>query len=65
MAYSKAKLKISGVKTSPCFEPFWMRKLSDECLSIMTSLYISFKHILNSLTDFMGIPNNTSLHTES
>jgi len=24
MAYSKAKLKSSGDKTSPCFRPFWI-----------------------------------------
>jgi hypothetical protein len=29
MAYSKAKLKSSGDKASPCFRPFRIRKLSD------------------------------------
>jgi hypothetical protein len=29
MAYSKAKLKSSGDKASPCFLPFWKGKLSD------------------------------------
>jgi hypothetical protein len=32
MAYSKAKLKSSGDKASPCFRPFWIGKLSDKCL---------------------------------
>jgi hypothetical protein len=32
MAYSKAKLKSSGDKASPCFRPFWIGKLSDRCL---------------------------------
>jgi hypothetical protein len=27
MAYSKAKLKSSGDKASPCFRPFWIGKL--------------------------------------
>jgi hypothetical protein len=34
MAYSKAKLKSSGDKASPCFKPFWTGKLSDKCLPI-------------------------------
>jgi hypothetical protein len=36
MAYSKAKLKSSGNKASPCFRPFWIGKLSDKCLPIQT-----------------------------
>jgi hypothetical protein len=71
MAYSKAKLKSSSEKASHCFRPFWIRKLSDKCLPIQTLLYISFKHILISLSTFLGTPNsmrilnNTSLITES
>jgi hypothetical protein len=34
MAYSKAKLKSSGDRASPCFRPFWIGKLSDKCLPI-------------------------------
>jgi hypothetical protein len=30
MAYSRAKLKSSGDKASPCFRPFWIGKLSDQ-----------------------------------
>jgi hypothetical protein len=37
MAYSKAKLKSSGDKASPCFRPVWIGKLSDKCLPIRTS----------------------------
>jgi hypothetical protein len=40
MAYSKAKLKSSGDKASPCFRPFWIGKLSDKCLPIRTLLYV-------------------------
>jgi hypothetical protein len=71
MAYSKAKLKSSSDKASHCFRPFWIRKLSDKCLPIQTLLYVSFKHILISLSSFMDtqnsmrILNNTSLLTES
>jgi hypothetical protein len=34
MAYSKAKLKSSGGRASPCFIPFWIGKLSEKCLPI-------------------------------
>jgi hypothetical protein len=67
MAYPKAKFKSSGDKASPCFRPFWIGKLSDICLPIETLLYVSLKHVLISLTNFMGTPNsmriffNTSL----
>jgi hypothetical protein len=56
-------------EVSPCFRPFCIGKLSDKCLPIRTLLYNSFKHILISLTSFMGTPNsirilyNTSLLT--
>jgi hypothetical protein len=71
MAYSKAKLKSGGDRASPYFRSFWIGKLSDKCLPIWTLLYVSFKHILITLTSFMGTPNsmrilyNTSLLTES
>jgi hypothetical protein len=39
-------LKNSGDRASPCFRPFWIGKLSDECIRIRTLLYVSFKHIL-------------------
>jgi hypothetical protein len=71
MAYSEAKLKSSDDKASPCFRPFFIENLSDKCLPIWTLICVSFKHILISLTGFMGIPNsmrrlyNTSLLTET
>jgi hypothetical protein len=40
MAYSKAKLKSSGDKASPCFRPFWIGKLSDRCLNLLKLLYL-------------------------
>jgi hypothetical protein len=36
MANSKAKLKSSGDKASPCFRPFWIGKLSDKYLPLNT-----------------------------
>jgi hypothetical protein len=54
MADSKVKLKSSGDKASPCFRPFWIRKLSDKCLSIWILVHVSFKHILISVTSFVG-----------
>jgi hypothetical protein len=47
MAYSKAKLKSSGDRESPCFRPFWMGKLSDNVY--LYGLNVSFKHILINL----------------
>ena len=38
MAYSKAKLKSSGVNASPCFKPFLIRNTSDKCLPTRTLL---------------------------
>jgi hypothetical protein len=58
MAYSKVKLKSSGDRASPYFMPFRVRKLSDKCLPIWTLLYVSFKHILIILTNFLGTPNS-------
>jgi hypothetical protein len=49
------------------FETILYRKII-RCLPIQTLLYVSFKHILIGLTNFMGIPNsmrilyNTSLY---
>jgi hypothetical protein len=36
MAYSKANLKSGGDKTSPCFRPFWIGKLSEKYLPVRT-----------------------------
>jgi hypothetical protein len=55
VAYSKTKLKSGGCKASPCLRPFWIGKFSDKGVPIRTLLYVSFKHILTSLTGFMGI----------
>jgi hypothetical protein len=38
--------------------PFLIGKLSDEWLPIWTELYVSFKHILNNVTNFMGTSNS-------
>jgi hypothetical protein len=48
MAYSKAKLKSSGDKSSPYFRPFWIGKLSEKYLRVWTLTYVLFKHILIS-----------------
>ena len=52
MAYSEAKLESSGDKASSCCRPFWLGKLSNKCLPMWTSLYVSFKHNLISVTSF-------------
>jgi hypothetical protein len=71
MAYYKAKLKSSGDRASPCFRPFGIGKRSDKCLPARNLINVSFRHILISITRFVGIPNskrilyNTSLLTES
>ena len=71
MAYSKARLKSNGDKTSHCFKPFLIGNMSDTFLPTRTLLYVSVKHILTSLTSFLGTPNSmrilykTSLLTES
>jgi hypothetical protein len=57
MAYSKGELKSSGDKASPCFRPFWIGKLSDKCLPMQTLIYVSFTHIVISVTGFMGTPH--------
>jgi hypothetical protein len=57
MARNKAKLKSSGNKASLCFGRFWIEKLSDKILPIQTLIYVSIKHILISLSSFMGIPD--------
>jgi hypothetical protein len=70
MVYFKAKLKSSDDKESHCFIPFWIGKLSDKYFIKWALLFFLFKHILISLTNFMGTPNsmrilyNTSLLTD-
>jgi hypothetical protein len=51
--YSKTKLESIGDR------PYWVGKLTDECLPIWTLLY---KHILIILADFMGIVLSSSLN---
>jgi hypothetical protein len=46
MAYSESKLKSNGLKASPCFRTFWIE-------NYQTNVYLSFKHILMSLSSFM------------
>jgi hypothetical protein len=71
VVYSKEKFNSNGDKASLCFRPFWIGNTPDKYLPIRTLLYISFQHILISLTSFMGTPNsmrilyNTSLPIES
>jgi hypothetical protein len=58
MACSKAKLKNSGDKASHCLRPFWIGKLSDNRIPVRSLLYVSFNHILISLTSLMGTQNS-------
>jgi hypothetical protein len=67
MAYSKAKLKSSGDKASPCFRPFWIEKLSDKCLPIRTLLFkininlrkrICFNHQKTEREKYKGTAEN-------
>jgi hypothetical protein len=50
MKYSKANLKRSGDKASPCFRSFRIGKLSEKYLPTQTLQYVSFKRILINLT---------------
>jgi hypothetical protein len=71
MAYSREKLKSNDNETSSCFKPFWTGNVCNRLLPMQTLLWVSFKHILISLTSFIGIPNsviilyNTCLLAES
>jgi hypothetical protein len=58
MAYFKATFKRSGYKASPCFRPFWTRKLSDKYVSTPILTYVLFKHILRNLTNLTVTPNS-------
>jgi len=58
MAYSKAKLKSNGDRASPYFKPMLIGNMSDTFLSTRTLLYVSVRHILTSLTSFLGTPNS-------
>jgi hypothetical protein len=60
MAYSKAKLKSSGDKASPCHTTIWIEKLSDKCLSTQILPCTSFKPVLISLNSFLGAPNTVT-----
>jgi hypothetical protein len=41
MAYSKARLKSSGDKESPCFRPFWIGKF--RCIAGLKLVIPTFK----------------------
>jgi hypothetical protein len=41
MTYSRAKMKSSGDKASPSFRPFWIGKISDKCLPILSNFVVS------------------------
>jgi len=58
MAYSKAKLKSNGIKTSLCLKPFLTGNMLDKCLPTQTLLQVSFRYNFISLTSFMRIPNS-------
>ena len=60
MAYSKAKLKSNGDKTS-YFIPFLIGKLSEKCLPTWTLIQVSFRHVFVSPAIFTGIPNTMRL----
>jgi hypothetical protein len=57
MACSKAKLKSSGVKASPCFRHIINRKII-KYLPIWTLLCVLYKHILISLSSVMHTQNS-------
>jgi hypothetical protein len=61
MAYTKAKLKRSGDKASPCFRRFWTGKITDKYLPIRALLQILLKLILIRLTGFTGTPYSTRM----
>jgi hypothetical protein len=69
MAYSKRKLKSNGDKTSLFVVHSGLENYQTNIY--LYGLYVLFKHILISLTSFMGIPEsmrilyNISLLTES
>jgi hypothetical protein len=58
MVYSKAKLKSSGDRVSPCFKPLLIGNMSDRFLRTWTLLYVSVRHVFISLTCFMRIPDS-------
>jgi len=58
VAYSKAKLKNNGDKSSPCFRPSWMGSASDIRYITRNLIQLSFKQILVSLTSFTGKQNS-------
>jgi hypothetical protein len=51
------------ITLSPCFRLVWTEKLPDKYLPIRTLLYVSVKHILISLTSFMGTPYSVRICT--
>jgi hypothetical protein len=56
MAYSKAKLKSSGDKASPCFRPFSMLNLLDRFLPIRISYFSSFQIVKPSQPLPLSVP---------
>jgi len=71
MEYSKAHMKRNGDRASSCFQPFLIGNMSDKFFPNRNLLYISVRHILISVTSFIGILNSmrilykTSLLSES
>jgi hypothetical protein len=58
MAYSKAKLKGSEGKASPCSRPLRTENASHKCLPTWALLYVSHKHILVTITSFVANPKS-------
>jgi hypothetical protein len=58
ITYPKVRLKSIGNEAYPHLRPFWTGKLRENCSTVLTLLYVSFKHILINLTRFMGTPNS-------
>jgi hypothetical protein len=50
MAYSKYSWSAVAIKHLLFFRPFWIGKIASKCLYIRSVLYVSFNHILISLS---------------
>ena len=61
MACSKAKLKSSGDRASPCFKPFLIGNLSDTFLPTRTLLYVSVRLIFINSEQLLSIKGDEIL----
>jgi hypothetical protein len=70
VAYSKAELRSSGERASPCFKPFWIRKLSDKCIYMEFTIhfiqpYVNEPNSMGTLTKreySTSLLTNTGIH---